>query len=225
MRQETNHDAPTCAERGERVVEHKTNPAAMWDERFARHEPVYGEEPNAFLREQALEHLKAPAKVLVPGDGYGRNGLWLAKQGFKVTTVDVSPVGVERARNTARDFKIPARILLCDLNTWKWPEAEFDAVASIFLHLVPEQRSGIHAHMLGALKSGGIVILEAFTPAQLQFSSGGPKTTDLLYTTEILKRDFAAAQELKLEEIVTELNEGKMHSGKGAVIRAVFRKK
>ena len=225
MNQDIENELSNCAERGERVAEQKPNPATMWDERFARQEPVYGEEPNAFLREQALQYLKAPATVLVPGDGYGRNGLWLAKQGFKVTTVDVSPVGVERARNTASDSKIPARILLSDLNAWKWPKAEFDAVASIFLHLLPEQRAFIHAHMLQALKSGGIVILEAFTPTQLQFASGGPKTLDLLYTTEILQRDFATADALKLEEIVTELNEGKMHSGKGAVVRAVFRKK
>ncbi len=204
--------------------EQKPNPAAMWDERFTRPEPVYGDEPNGFLRAQAKLRLKTPMKILVPADGYGRNGLWLAKQGFDVTTVDVSPVGVERSRKTAGATGIPAKILLADLNLWNWPEAEFDAVAAIFLHLPPEERAKIHPRMLVALKKGGIVILEAFHPGQLAFSSGGPKQLDLLYTAEILRRDFAGAEVLELAESVVGLEEGKMHSGKGAVVRAVFRK-
>ncbi len=92
-----------------------------------------------------------------------------------MTTVDVSSVGVERARNTARDLKIPARILLSDLTTWKWPTAEYDAIASIYFHLLAEVRPTIHARMLQALKPGGILILEAFTPAQLQFLRAVPK--------------------------------------------------
>lgn len=207
------------------MTEKETNPAAMWDERFARPEPVYGEEPNDFLRVQATQRLAGGSKVLVPADGYGRNGLWLAKQGFDVTTVDVSPVGVERARVAAKAAGLSATILLCDLNTWTWPTSEFDAVASIYLHLSPEQRSKLHAAMLRALKPSGILILEAFNPAQLQFSSGGPKQLELLYTAELLRRDFAEADALELTESVVDLREGKMHSGKGAVVRAVFRKK
>lgn len=205
-------------------MENKQNPAAMWDERFARHGAGYGEEPNAYLRAQATARLKKGMKVLVPGDGYGRNGLWLATQGFDVTTVDVSPVGVERARKSAAAAGVSAKILVCDLNDWSWPQGEFDAVASIYLHLPADQRTGIHGHILEALKAGGIVILEAFSPAQLQFSSGGPKTVDLLYTAAILRGDFAGAQVLELAETEVELSEGKMHSGRGAVVRGVFQK-
>jgi 2-polyprenyl-3-methyl-5-hydroxy-6-metoxy-1,4-benzoquinol methylase len=203
----------------------KPNPAAMWDERFAQPEPVYGHEPNTYLREQAKKRLNAGAKILVPADGYGRNGLWLAKQGFDVTTVDVSAVGVERARKAAKENGINASILLSDLNTWQWPKEEFEAVASIYLHLPPDQRPGIHTHMFEALKPGGIIILEAFNHAQLKFSSGGPKQVELLYTQEILCRDFASAEVIELAETEADLAEGKMHSGRSAVVRAVFRKK
>jgi 2-polyprenyl-3-methyl-5-hydroxy-6-metoxy-1,4-benzoquinol methylase len=201
------------------------NPAAMWDERFARPEPVYGHEPNSFLREVAPKFLKPGAKVLLPADGYGRNGFWLATQGFAVTTVDVSPVGVERARKAAKENGISINILLSDLNTWVWPKEEFDAVASIYLHLPPAQRTSIHRQMLEALKPTGILILEAFTPAQLQFSSGGPKQVELLYSEAILCRDFASAERLELSEAEIELSEGRLHSGKAAVVRALFRKK
>jgi cyclopropane fatty-acyl-phospholipid synthase-like methyltransferase len=199
------------------------NPRKMWDERFSQAEPVYGEGPNAFLQAQAFR-LKPGMKVLVPGDGYGRNGIWLAKQGLQVHTVDLSPVGVERARKAAFAAGLLMTIELGDLSTWNWPVEEFDAVTAIFLHLPPEVRGKIHAAMLRAVKPGGLVILEAFTPAQLRHFSGGPKQVELLYTAEILRGDFAGAEAPELEEKEVSLEEGRMHSGPGAVVRAVFRK-
>jgi len=199
------------------------NPQKMWDERFSQVEPVYGEAPNGYLQAQAFR-LKPGMKVLVPGDGYGRNGTWLAKQGFVVHTVDLSPVGVERAQKAARAAGLEMSIELGDLSTWKWPVEEFDVVASIFLHLPPEVRVKIHASMLRAVKPGGLVILEAFTPAQLQYSSGGPKQLDLLYTADMLRGDFAPAEALELEEKEISLEEGHMHRGPAAVVRGVFRK-
>ena len=200
------------------------NPQKMWDERFSQAEPVYGEEPNAFLREQAFR-LKPGTKVLVPGDGYGRNGIWLAKQGFQVHTVDLSPVGVERARASARTAGLQLTIELADLTAWNWPRSAFDAVVSIFLHLPPDVRPRIHANMLRAVTSGGLVLLEAFTPAQLKHSSGGPKQVELLFTAETLRRDFAPAEPLLLEEKEVSLDEGRMHSGPAAVVRGVFERR
>ncbi|HKM80920.1 MAG TPA: class I SAM-dependent methyltransferase [Candidatus Acidoferrum sp.] len=200
------------------------NPQKMWDERFAQAEPVYGEHPNAYLCAQA-HRLTPGCKILVPGDGYGRNGIWLARQGFRVTTVDLSPIGVERARKSAQAAGLTMSIEEADLAAWNWPVGEFDAVASIFLHLPPDLRPQIHAQMLGALKRGGLLILEAFTPAQLQHSSGGPKQLELLYTTEILQKDFAATEALELLEVKTDLDEGRMHRGRAAVVHGVFRKR
>jgi SAM-dependent methyltransferase len=205
-------------------MENRSNPAAMWDERFSQPEPVYGEQPNNYLRAQ-VHRLAAGASVLVPGDGYGRNGLWLATQGFQVHTVDLSPIGVERARNSARDAGLTLTIEQADLSTWAWPQNQFDAVFSIFLHLFPNVRPAIHANMLRALVPGGLCFLEAFTPAQLKFSSGGPKQVDLLYSAEILRQDFAAAEILALEETMVPLDEGRLHRGPGAVVHGVFRKK
>lgn len=199
------------------------NPQKMWDERFAQAEPVYGEQPNAYLRAQA-HRLVPGCKILVPGDGYGRNGFWLARQGFRVSTVDLSPVGVERARKVAHAAGLVMSIEEADIATWTWPLAEFDAVASIFLHLPPDLRPQIHGQMLAALKPGGLLIIEAFTPAQLQHSSGGPKQVELLYTAEILRGDYAAAETLELLEAEIALDEGRMHRGPAAVVHGVFRK-
>jgi len=200
-----------------------TNPQKMWDQRFAQPDPVYGDGPNAFLQEHAA-HWKPGARVLVPGDGYGRNGRWLARHGFQVHTVDLSPVGVERSRTLAQGAGLHMKIECADLTKWDWPVDEYDLVAAIFLHLPPEVRPGVHASMLRALKPGGGLFLEAFSPAQLQFTSGGPKQVELLYSAEILRGDFAGAEILSLTESVVQLQEGPMHSGPGAVVRAVLRK-
>ena len=199
------------------------NPQKMWDERFSQPEPVYGEAPNAFLAAQS-SRFRPGMKVLVPGDGYGRNGIWLAKQGFRVHTVDLSSVGVERARRLAEATGVVMTIEQADLSIWNWPVEQFDGVFSIFLHLPPEVRTKVHASMLRALKPGGLIILENFSPAQLQHSSGGPKQVELLYTAEMLRQDFAPAIALELEEKETQVNEGHMHSGLAGVVQAVFRK-
>jgi SAM-dependent methyltransferase len=205
------------------LMENRSDPAAMWDERYSQTEPVYGHQPSAFLRAQ-LHRLSSGCSVLVPGDGYGRNGLWLAKRGCRVHTVDLSPVGVARARNSARAAGLSLTIDQADLSTWGWPESQFDAVVSVFLHLFPNVRPAIHARMLRALVPGGLCILEAFTPAQLQFSSGGPKHTELLYSAEILRRDFTTAEILALEEVTVSLDEGPMHRGLAAVVHGVFQR-
>jgi len=200
------------------------NPQKMWDERFSQPEPVYGESPNAFLSQQAKARFQPGMKLLVPADGYGRNGIWLARQGFQVHTVDLSPVGVERARKAALAAGVAMTIEQADLTSWNWPADNFDGIFSIFLHLPAEMRAKVHASMLRAVKPGGLIVLEAFTPAQLQHSSGGPKQVELLYTADILRGDFASAQPLELEEKETHISEGQMHSGPASVVHAVFRK-
>jgi 2-polyprenyl-3-methyl-5-hydroxy-6-metoxy-1,4-benzoquinol methylase len=206
------------------VAEDKwANPEKMWDERFSQSQPVYGDQPNAFLAAQTPRFPRG-MKLLVPADGYGRNGIWLARQGFSVHTVDLSPVGVARARKTAEAVGLAMTIEQADLALWKWPEAEFDGVFAIFLHLPPDVRAKVHGAMLRSVKPGGLVILEAFSTSQLKYSSGGPKRVELLYTAEMLRRDFAGAEAILLEEKEAQISEGTMHSGAAAVVDGVFRR-
>jgi len=199
------------------------DPKAMWDERFSKAEPVYGHEPNSYVKAQ-VSRLKPGMKILVPADGYGRNGVWLAKQGFQVHTIDLSPVGVERARKAAQAANVEVKMEVADLASWNWPVDEYDAIVTIFFHLPSQTRARIHGSMVKALKPGGIIILQAFSPEQLRYTSGGPKQVDMLYTSELLRRDFAGTEALELEEKVVHLEEGHMHSGSGAVVQGVFRK-
>jgi SAM-dependent methyltransferase len=197
-----------------------------FDERYSEPGYHYGTEPNDFLKAQQ-ELLKRGQKALVPGDGEGRNGVWLAMQGLDVTTFDLSPVGVEKAKKLAaeRGVKIDARV--GDVTSWAWPERAYDLIVLSYLHLAPEVRMRTHAAVWRALKPGGLVILEAFGPRQLEMRKrgaiGGPKILEYLYSVEMMRQDLPGADFLVLEETEADF-EGRTHGGRCAVCRVVARK-
>ncbi len=204
-----------------------TDQAKFWDERYGGEGFAFGTAPNEFLVSQG-KYLKPGLRALVPGDGEGRNGVWLAEQGLIVDTVDVSPLGVAKARRLAQERGVEINAMLADLLTWAWPRDAYDIVAALYIHFFDSDRPTMHRAMLNALKPGGILILEAFRPEQLELQklhrSGGPKTADMLYSEAKLAEDFAGTSILHLQEAVLELTEGHRHSGKAAIIRAVVRK-
>lgn len=200
-----------------------SNPGDFWDERFGRREYVYGTEPNAFLVGQR-HRLEPGMSVLAVGDGEGRNGVWLAQQGMVVTSVDASAVGLQKALRLAMKRDVSIRTACADLRTWDWPVGSFDAVVSVFLHVHPEDRPGLHTRMLDAVKPGGLVMLEAFRPEQLGRGTGGPPVAEMLYSADTLRQDFAAAEIVELHEVETELDEGPGHAGPAATVRLVARR-
>lgn len=194
--------------------------ADIWNGKFSAEHYVYGHRPNAHLQAQA-GRLRPGGRVLVPGDGEGRNGVWLARQGMDVLSVDASAVGLAKAAKLAAEHGVALETRQADLADWKWPQGTFDAVVSIFLHFPSAQRPRLHAAMAAALKPGGLLILEAFRPEQLNFSSGGPKDLDLLYDSRSLCLDFPSLTMLMLEETQADLDEGSFHQGPAALLRLV----
>ena len=195
----------------------------FWNSRYAEPGYAYGTEPNAFLVSQK-KYLKPGGKALAVADGEGRNGVWLAQQGLDVLSVDASEVGLRKTQELAADRGVAIRTEKVDLTTWKWPEQKFDVVAAIFIHFPPEVRARMHRRMFEALKPGGVLILEAFTPEQLTYKSGGPPVAEMLYTADMLRIDFAGGEILFIEETIAELTEGNYHRGAGAVVRLVLRR-
>jgi hypothetical protein len=200
--------------------------AAFWDERYKGEEFAFGTAPNAFLVSQA-HYLKPGARALAPGDGEGRNGVWLAEQGLIVDTVDVSPLGAAKAKKLAQMSCVSVNVMKADLLTWDWPRETYNLVAALYIHFFDSDRPRMHRAMLDALKPGGVLILEAFRPEQIELQkthhSGGPRTVDMLYSKDKLLQDFAGADIALLEEATVELDEGPRHKGMAAVIRAVVR--
>ncbi|SDH14263.1 SAM-dependent methyltransferase [Roseospirillum parvum] len=197
--------------------------ADFWDQRFTGAKLVYGAEPNAFLVRQR-HRLEPGMAVLAPGDGEGRNGVWLAQQGMRVTSVDASAVGLAKALRLALDRGVSLKTECADLTTWDWPQGRFDAAVLFYLHLPPEARRMVHGRLADSLKPGGWLILEAFHPDQTIHRTGGPGDPAMLYDLATLRQDFAALKEVEAEEALIELDAGHAHSGQGAVTRFVARR-
>ena len=196
------------------------NPQDFWNSRFAEPVLAYGEAANAFVQEQVWR-LPEGARVLLPGDGQGRNSVWLAQQGCAVTCVDWSETGLARALELAARHAVLIEPMCADLTTWLWPENEFDAVVAVHLHLLPDARQTVHHAMLRALKPGGLLLLEAFDVEQANYDSGGPRNPNMLYSAEMLAEDFAEAEFLMLERAQVVLDEGLYHQGVAEVVRMV----
>jgi NAD(P)-dependent dehydrogenase (short-subunit alcohol dehydrogenase family) len=194
---------------------------AFWDQRYAEPGFKYGTEPNAFLVAQAAA-LRAGSDIVLPGDGEGRNSVWLARQGHHVLAMDSSAVGLAKAAALARDQGVPLRTVQADLADWAPEVGSVDAVVLIYVHLPSAVRRGAHRRLAAALRSGGRLILEAFHPSQLGRTSGGPKDVDMLVTLADLRADFAGLlDEQAGEEVETVLSEGPGHQGPARITRWV----
>lgn len=199
----------------------------FWNAKFSGEGFKYGERPNQFLTEQ-VQRLTPGGAVLVPGDGEGRNGVWLAESGFRVTSVDCSEVGLEKGRLLAAKRLVAVQWVHADVTAWEPAEASVDAVVLCYLHLPSASRPLVMGRLARALKDGGVFILEAFHPSQLGLTSGGPKDVDLLYTLDALRADLRAAgvsgHEFVAAECDTTLDEGPFHQGLARVTRLVWQR-
>jgi SAM-dependent methyltransferase len=197
-----------------------------WDRQYADEGYIFGTAPNVFLAAEA--HRFTPrGRILVPGDGEGRNGVWLAEQGFIVTSVEASSVGVGKARALAAARGVHLDIQNINLDIWDWPLEAFDGIAAIFVHFEAHVRQSMHRRMLTALKPGGVLLLEAFTPKHIENrkagSRGGPPP-EMLYTTDLLRDDLAGGKIELLREEEVMLDEGTRHQGRAQVVRLVARR-
>jgi cyclopropane fatty-acyl-phospholipid synthase-like methyltransferase len=195
-----------------------------WNQRFGAAEYIFGTAPNAFLASKK-SLLKPGARALCVADGEGRNSVWLAEQGLEVTAFDVSPVGVEKARRLAAERGVKVRHEVASVYDWGWPAAAFDVVAAIFVQFAdPAMRGFMFERMVASLKPDGLVLLEGYTPKQLEYGTGGPKRVENLYTEELLRQAFRSLEILELRQYEAELVEGSQHAGRSALIDLVARK-
>ncbi|WP_370179850.1 cyclopropane-fatty-acyl-phospholipid synthase family protein [Alteriqipengyuania sp.] len=195
----------------------------MWDERYAADVPAYGEEPNGFLVEAAAR-LK-PGKVLCLAEGQGRNAVWLAGQGFTVTAMDQSPVGLGYARELAARRGVELETQVGDLADYDLSEAQWDNIVSIFGHLPPELRRSVHQRVVRALKPGGMFLLEAYRPAQLEADGvGGPPDAAMMLDLQIIAQELPELEPVIARKVSREVDEGVYHHGLSETVQYVGRK-
>ncbi|MFH1569986.1 MAG: class I SAM-dependent methyltransferase [Gemmatimonadota bacterium] len=191
----------------------------MWDERFGRPGYAYGTAPNDFLVEVA--HRVPVGPVLCLGEGEGRNATYLAGRGARVTAVDQSPVGLAKARQLAAERGVSITTVCADLADFAIAPAAWDGVVSIFCHLPPALRAAVHARAVAGLRPGGVLVLEAYTPKQLEFGTGGPPVLELLMTEAALRRELAGLRFERLVEVERDVVEGRAHTGRAAVVQVL----
>jgi SAM-dependent methyltransferase len=195
----------------------------QWDERFSGNEYYYGTQPNTFFKEE-LTKLKA-GRILMLGEGEGRNGVYAAQQGWQVDAVDSSTEAKKKALALAKQRNTALNYAVQDLEMFVPQENMYNAVGLIFIHLPEALRKQIHTRCIAALKPGGRIILEAFAKEQITKTSGGPKNIELLYSTDIIAQDFYSMKAILLVQKIVELKEGEHHSGEAVVVRFVGEKK
>jgi cyclopropane fatty-acyl-phospholipid synthase-like methyltransferase len=203
-----------------------TDATQFWNERFDKKEFIFGKEPNEYLVEQVSLYLKPNSSVLCIADGEGRNGVWLAKQGMRVTGFDVSDIALSKANQFAADNKVNIQYSLCDTDGFDWQTNSYDAVVSIFIQFAdPEMRARIFKQVHQTLKLGGLFILQGYTPKQLVYKTGGPSLIEHLYTEEMIRELSQDFEILQLQCYEKKLSEGARHTGMSALLGMVAKKK
>jgi SAM-dependent methyltransferase len=197
---------------------------ARWEERFAAEGYLFGTEPNAFLARQA-PLLKAGMKALCIADGEGRNGVWLAQQGLRVTSQDFSPTAQDKARRLAEQRGVTLEFERSDLTRRAWKRDRYDLVVGIFFQFLPPSERGRVLDGIGrTVRPGGLVLIEGYGPAQIGYGTGGPKAVENLYTVSLLRDAFAGFTEIVADAYDAEIAEGPGHHGISALVDLVARR-
>ena len=191
----------------------------FWDDRFAGPGFAYGTDPNDFLRAEAGRIPSGP--VLCLAEGEGRNAVFLSGLGHHVVAVDQSAVGLRKAARLAAERQVALTTVVSDLRDYRIAPASWTGIVSIFMHLPPALRAEVLGAAARGLVPGGVLILEAYTPAQLAFGSGGPREPERLATLEQLRADLRGLDLVVAREIERDVHEGRYHEGRSAVVQIV----
>jgi SAM-dependent methyltransferase len=194
----------------------------MWDERYNSDEYAYGKEPNQFLAENYQSIPKGA--VLSLAEGEGRNAVFLAMQGYSVTAVDGSAVGLKKAEKLAKENGVEINLVHANLAEYEIGESCWDGVVSIFCPLPSVQRKSMHKKIVAGLKPGGVFFVEAYTPDQLKYGTGGGNSVDAMTSKESLIHDLKGLKFIWLAELERSVIEGSYHKGLGAVVQAIAQK-
>jgi len=188
-----------------------------WDQRFNTEDYAYGTVANDFLTAVAEQIPVGP--VLCLAEGEGRNAVFLAEQGYFVTAIDYSQVGLQKAEKLAAQRGVSIQTHWLDLREFSIEANRWNGIVAIFAHLSPEVRSRLHREAVLGLTLGGAFVLEAYRPEQLQYKTGGPPVAELMMDLETLKGELAGLEWAIAREQTREIHEGRLHNGMSAVVQ------
>lgn len=197
-----------------------------WDEKFKDEDYIYGIEPNEWIR--SVFNDKGNLKIALLAEGEGRNAVYLAGLGHQVTTYDYSEEGIEKTKRLATSKDVEVSTNFQDITVKDvLPLNFYDAAVCVFGHVPKEGKEIMFSNMVNSVGPGGMVVFELYSKQQLEFKTGGPPNIDMLFSIDEIKSylENFSVDIIKLEEVITERHEGKMHNGKSAVIQGKIKKK
>lgn len=194
----------------------------FWNARFGQPGYMYGDTPNLYFK--SVIDAMAPGRLFVPGAGEGRDAVYAAEKGWDVYCVDLSDAGQQKALALAASRNVSIKFIVADIDGIDFPEDTFDAIACIFFHLPGEVRARFYNNAAKWMKRGGHLIIESFTPDQMNNTSGGPKDINMLTTAQQIKEENNQLNVVIIEECTVVLDEGLHHRGNANVVRFVGKK-
>jgi SAM-dependent methyltransferase len=159
-----------------------------WDRRYAGSELLWTAQANRFLVEESGD--LSPGRALDVACGEGRNAVWLAERGWRVTGVDFSEVALEKARGLAEMRDVKAEWVQADLLEYRPAPRAFDLVIVFYLQVPAAERRGILRAAADAVAAGGRLLLVAHDSSNLEYGHGGPQNPAVLYTAADVVADL-----------------------------------
>jgi SAM-dependent methyltransferase len=188
-----------------------------WNERYGKPEYSFGTRPNDFLFSVASQIPQG--RILCLGEGEGRNAVYLASLGYKVVAVDQSEVGLAKAEKLAEQQGVQIQTIVANLAEFVIEPKYWQGIVSIFCHLPSALWQQVTRDAIAGLTTGGIFVLESYTPRQLEFKTGGPSDVDMLVSLETAKSKLTGLDLKIAQELDREVIEGVYHNGMAAVVQ------
>ncbi len=188
-----------------------------WDTRYEVEDYVYGTTANDFL--VSVADRIPMGRVLCLAEGEGRNAVFLAEKGYSVTAVDFSRVGLQKAHRLAAQQGVSIETCCTDLREFVIHPNQWQGIVAIFAHVPPEVRVPLHRAAVAGLVTGGAFILEAYTPQQLHYKTGGPPVAELMMSLPDLQTELMGLEWAIAQEKTRFIQEGTLHSGMSAVVQ------
>lgn len=196
----------------------------FWNHRYTDEESAYGDEPIGFVAEYLPLVAAPPARVLDVGAGEGRNAVWAARLGYRVTAVDFAAQGLRRIQERAARAGVSVDCIEADVTAWQ-PDAQWDVVVLAFLHLSSRERPDFWKGVQRLVRPGGTLLGQWFAPGHLARQHvGGPRDPDLIASLDEVRRALDGGVFERLVEVEADQGEGRWHRGPGVTIQAVWRR-
>lgn len=198
------------------LAQTKKNQAARWDQIYLNADAKVPVNPSALVLETTA-NLK-PGTALDVGMGNGRNAIYLARKGWKVTGIDISDAAVKQAQQEAAKLKVEFEARAADVEKLELGRARYDLIVCMYVQMVAVRSS---RKLIDALKPGGLLIVEGHHAESqslgLRPVTGGPAG----YLDNQLLRVYDKLRIVRYEDRMMQAEWSNGPEGRAPVVRMV----